>query len=68
MEDKEQEAIEEGKINPLPSARYVGLFPDTYSKLVNYLQTRPFKEVAGLLQEMATNERQIEIHGSPESN
>ena len=65
---EEQEAIEEGKINPLPSTRYVGLFPETYSKLVNYLQTRPFKEVAGLLQEMAVNERQIEINGSSQSN
>lgn len=62
-EEKEQAAIEEGKIKTNLPQRYMGITPETYSSLVNYLQTRPFKEVAGLLGEMAKSERQIEING-----
>lgn len=58
--EKEQALIEEGKIKPL--TRYVGVFPETYSKLINYLQSRPYAEVARLLAEMATNEKQIAIN------
>ena len=60
--EKEQALIEEGKINPIGGVRYVGVFPETYSKLISYLHSRPYAEVARLLAEMATNEKQIAIN------
>lgn len=61
-QEKEQALIEEGKIKAIEPTRYVGVFPDTYSKIVTYLQNRPYAEVARLLAEMATSERQIETN------
>lgn len=57
--DEEQNHIEEGKIKPL---QYVGVTPDTYTKLVRYLQARPYAEVAALLSEMAKGGKTIQVN------
>ena len=50
MEDKEQEAIEEGKINPLPKKEtIVGITPSFKESLLSYLESRPYNEVAFLV-------------------
>ena len=50
MAEQEQQAIEEGKINPLPKKEtIVGITPSFKESLLSYLESRPYNEVAFLV-------------------
>jgi hypothetical protein len=50
MAEQEQQAIEEGKINPLPKKEtIVGITPSFKESLLSYLESRPYNEVSFLV-------------------
>lgn len=58
-EDLEQAMVEEGKVAPLEPKVYkiVGIAPEFRDQIVNYLETRPYKEVNYIV----TNLREAQV-------
>lgn len=64
MDELEQSLIEEGKINPIRKETIIALTPGFKTSLLNYLETKPHREVDVLVQALkGLNPIEITING-----